>query len=91
MVEYPEGIAADAAGNVFVACGGTVNDQVCSSIKKISPSGTLTTVAGTTVPGSADGPGTSATFRRPQGVKIGPQGHLVVADTANHTIRLIAP
>ncbi|MEO7547298.1 MAG: hypothetical protein ABIT82_02660, partial [Ramlibacter sp.] len=90
-VEYPAGITADSAGNVFVACAGTVNGKVCSSIKRISPTGDLTIVAGTNANGSADGIGTSASFRRPQGVKLGPQGELLVADTDNHTIRVIAP
>lgn len=103
-VLHPTGIAADAAGNVYVACGGRVSRQIptgsnttCSGIEKVSPSGELSTVAGrsaavgTSGEGSTDGPGPTATFRLPQDVAVGPQGHIVVADTGNHTIRQIAP
>ena len=48
-------------------------------------------VAGSTVTGSADGTGAAATFQLPQGVAVVGGGYLLVSDTANHTIRRIAP
>lgn len=81
----PTGIATDSAGNVYVA------DTNNSTIRKITPAGTVTTVAGTAgQTGSADGSGVAARFSGPQGIATDSFGNLYVADSGNNTIRKIA-
>ena len=81
----PYGIAADGNGNVYVADSGN------NTIRKIViATGVVTTIAGTAgTTGSSDGTGTAARFNNPCGLAAGPNGNLYVADTGNHTIRLI--
>ena len=84
--DNPNGIAVDAAGNLYVADTGN------AVIRKIDPSGTVTTWAGTSgVPGFADGEGTAAQFYSPEGVALDGSGNLYVADAGNHAIRKITP
>ncbi len=84
--DMPQGIATDSAGNVYV---GDSRNRV---IRKITPSGVVTTLAGTAgVAGSADGTGAAASFMWPQGLAIDNAGNLYVADTWNNTIRKITP
>ncbi|MBU2604176.1 MAG: cell wall-binding repeat-containing protein [Actinobacteria bacterium] len=81
----PGGIAIDVYGNQYVA------DQWNHVIRKISPAGIVSTLAGTVgVTGSADGVGGAALFNSPADVAIDPSGRLFVADTGNSTIRVIA-
>jgi sugar lactone lactonase YvrE len=78
----PDGIAVDSLNNVYV---GDYNNQV---IRKITPTGVVTTLAG--VAGSygiADGMGTAARFIKPAGIAIASSGTLYVADSYNHEIR----
>ena len=80
----PGGVAADSAGNVYVA------DTANNTIRKIS-GGVVSTVAGLAgASGSVDGKGNAARFNQPQGVAVAASGILYVADTGNHTIRRIA-
>lgn len=82
---YPYGVAADQSGNVYVS-------EANATIRKISPDGVVSTLAGGTgQPGSIDGIGTSARFRSPLGLAVGPDGKIYVADGGNHTIRRITP
>ena len=81
----PFGTAVDAAGNVYVA------DSKNNRIRKISPNGLVTTLAGTTLQGYADGIGTNASFRFPTGVAVDGAGNVYVADCENHCIRRINP
>ena len=82
----PEGTAVDGAGNVYVA--DTFND----TIRKITPAGVVTTLAGTAGQGgSADGTGAAARFAFPTGVAVDGAGNVYVADTDNDTIRKITP
>ena len=82
----PQGITVDPAGNIFVA------DTFNHTIRKISPLGMVTTLAGTVgVPGNIDGAASAATFTYPSCIAIDPAGNLVVADTGNSTIRKITP
>lgn len=82
----PKGIVADASGNLYVA---DVGNQ---TIRKVSISGVVTTLAGKAgIPGSADGIGAEARFNYPTGIAIDAIGNLYVADSSNYTIRKISP
>jgi streptogramin lyase len=82
----PYGVAPDASGNVYVA------DYGYSSIRKVTPEGVVTTIAGLSLSGgSADGTGTAARFLGPSGLVVLASGDIYVADQGNHTIRKIAP
>jgi sugar lactone lactonase YvrE len=82
----PAAIAIDAAGTTYVA------DQANHCIRKITPAGVVTTLAGnlaTHLPGHADGLGPAAKFSYPEGVAVDAAGTVYVADTSNFCIRKI--
>jgi sugar lactone lactonase YvrE len=82
----PIGIAADANGNLYVA------DAMNDIVRKISPTGTVSTLAGTTgATGSADGSGQAARFNYPTGVVSDGSGNIYLSDTTNNLIRKITP
>lgn len=85
-LDSPRGLALDANGNLFVADAG--NDV----IRRVGTDGVITTVAGTGAAGySGDGgEATAAQLRHPEGVAIGPDGALYIADTDNHRVRRVA-
>jgi sugar lactone lactonase YvrE len=86
--DAPDGVAVDAAGNLYVA------DTLDNAIRKITPDGAVTTLAGNPnlfVPSGEDGTGPVARFNDPFGVAVDGTGNLYVADTANETIRRISP
>jgi sugar lactone lactonase YvrE len=81
----PIGVAVDSSGNVYV--GDTLNFK----IRKITPAGVVTTIAGSTG-GYADGTGSAAKFNRPYGVAVDSSGNVYVADDVfNEKIRKITP
>ncbi|MEI7733285.1 MAG: immunoglobulin domain-containing protein [Verrucomicrobiota bacterium] len=83
---FPRGVAVDGATNLYVA------DAANHTIRKITPAGVVSTYAG--IPGtngSTDGPAGLARFYNPSGVAVDSATNVYVADTANHTIRLITP
>jgi sugar lactone lactonase YvrE len=81
----PTGIDVDDSGNVFFV------DTFNHVIRELTPDGKLTTVAGTLgVSGFADGDASTAKFNAPVGLKVAPDGSLVVADTGNNVIRRLA-
>ena len=76
--------AVDSTGNIFVA------DENNHTIRKITPTGVVTTLAGTAgSAGSADGTGASARFNLPYGVAVDSGGLIYVTDSNNHTVRRI--
>lgn len=86
------GIAVDAAGAIYVADAGTnINGIVGSRIRKLTPAGVVSTLAGGSAYGAADGAGAVATFSSLNGLTIDQQGNLFVADAGNYTIRKITP
>jgi sugar lactone lactonase YvrE len=83
---YPWGVAVDNAGNVYVA------DTSNHTIRNVTPTGVVTTLAGLAgTAGSGDGTGSEARFFVPSGVTLDSAGNVYVADTFNHTIRKVTP
>jgi sugar lactone lactonase YvrE len=84
--KQPHGVAVDSTGNIYVA------DHGNQTIRKITPLGVVTTVAGSPgIAGDANGNGTAARFNGPNAVAIDPGNNVIVADTSNQLIRRITP
>ncbi len=82
----PCGIAMDRAGNLFVSDTGN------HTIRKITPAGGVSTIAGSVGQSDfANGSGTTAKFSSPLGLAVTTNGTLYVADSGNHVIRVISP
>lgn len=82
----PVGVTVDAAGNVYVV------DRGNHAIRKVTPAGVVTTLAGAlATSGRLDGVGSNARFASPYGITVDPVGNLYVGDTGNHAIRKITP
>ena len=80
---HPFGITRDKQGNLFVTQYST------NKVRKISPSGWVSTVAGTGAEGSTDGPGRQSTFKGLVGIAIDKFGNLYVAEQGNYKVRKI--
>lgn len=84
----PSGITVDAEGNAYVADNGN------AAIRKVTPGGIVTTLAGlpgSKPPGLVNGKASSARFNGVHGSAIAADGHLYVADSGNSAIRKISP
>ncbi|MBW3544152.1 MAG: IPT/TIG domain-containing protein [Bacteroidetes bacterium] len=81
----PSGIAVDAAGNLYVG------DKHNHRIRKITPDGQVSTLAGSGTEGFADGLGEAAQFNNPAGLTIDGDGNLYLADTDNERVRKVTP
>ncbi|GGF24325.1 T9SS type A sorting domain-containing protein [Flavobacterium limi] len=80
---YPIGVAVDASGNVYVG------DQNNNKVRKITPAGVVSTLAGSGVAGNIDAVGLAASFNYPSGVAVDASGNVYVADYSNNKIRKI--
>ncbi|MDO9434308.1 NHL repeat-containing protein [Hydrogenophaga sp.] len=83
--QSPSGVAVDAAGNVYVADFGN------RRVRKITPAGVVSTLAGSGLLGKIDGMGASASFVSPAGLAIDPDGNVYVADFSSNQVRMITP
>lgn len=86
----PDSLAVDRAGNLYFSDVSNLN------VRKLSPDGIMSTLAGNTVAhsspsGSADGQGAAATFSSPGSIALDSAGNLYVADNGNNTVRMITP
>ena len=81
----PFGICIDSNDNIYVS------EYLGGKIRKITPSGRVSTFAGSGVAGFADGVGTAAMFYSPEGLCVDPQNNIYVADTSNFKVRKITP
>lgn len=80
---FLKGVAVDGAGVVYAVDG--------NAIRKITPAGTVTTLAGAIgETGNADGPGSVARFAQPWGIAVDATGKLYVADTGNSLVRAVS-
>ena len=79
-------VAVDAAGNLYVT------DAFYATVRKVTPAGVVTTLAGAAGQrGAADGLGPAARFNGLSGLAIDPAGNLYVCDDGNRTVRKITP
>ena len=82
---HPTGVAVDAAGNLFIA------DAQNNRIRRVTPDGIITTVAGSGISGLGDGGAAFwAQLNHASGVALD-AGNLFIADTLNHRIRKVTP
>lgn len=86
LFRFPEGIAVDDSGTVYVA------DTDSHTIRKITPAGVVTTLAGRAgFADFADSTGESARFNTPERIAVDAGGNLFVADRVNNLIRRVTP
>jgi hypothetical protein len=83
--EYPRVLRSDAQGNLYLL------EYQQNRLRKISPGGRVSTLAGSAEVGYRDGKGSEARFKYPTDLTVSPEGVVFVADTFNHRIRRIEP
>ncbi len=85
-LEWPMAVTVDTAGNLYIA------DFFNAAVRKVDPSGIITTVAGNGHPGYAGdgGPATSAQLYLPSGVAVDGSGNLYIADSGNSAVRKVS-
>ncbi|MEP7336415.1 MAG: hypothetical protein ABI977_01505, partial [Acidobacteriota bacterium] len=84
---FPSAVAADAAGNIYIA------DAINHRVRKVSPAGLILPFAGNGMLGSSGdgGAATDATMNLPQGVAVDGAGNVYISDTGNSRIRKVTP
>lgn len=80
--DYPQGICIDTSNNLYVC------EAFGAKIRKITPTGTVSTIAGSSA-GFVNGQGTVAKFFYPTGISVDALGNFFVTDSGNHQIRKI--
>jgi uncharacterized protein (TIGR03437 family) len=87
LLSLPYGIAVDGSGSLYIADNGN------NAVRKVSPAGVITTIAGNGKKGfSGDGgPATAAQLNGPEGITLDSAGNLYIADTGNNSVRMISP
>jgi sugar lactone lactonase YvrE len=87
QLNNPIGVAIDRDGNILIA------DALYHRIRRVTPDGTITTIAGDGIPefGGDGGPATAAFLQYPTGVAVDHGGNVFIADAGNHRIRRIDP
>ncbi|GLC87751.1 NHL domain-containing protein [Lysinibacillus piscis] len=85
QLNMPQNVVVDNIGNVYIA------DMGNHRIRKVDTGGTITTIAGMGIPGSAgdEGAATDAQLMNPQGITVDSAGNVYIADTGNHRIRKV--
>jgi sugar lactone lactonase YvrE len=83
--DTPSGVTVATDGSLYVA------DTANNAVRHISPDGRVSTIAGRTVAGFADGLGVGVAFNGPLAVAMSPTGSVVIADTYNDRIREMTP
>ena len=86
-INYPAGVAVDSSGSLYIADSGN------HRIRRVDPSGTITTIAGTGEPGYGGdgGPASEAQLASPVAVAVDSSGKLYIADLGNYRIRILTP
>ena len=86
-LDQPWGIALDAAGNLYIA------DNVSNRVRKVTPAGVISTLAGNGNQGySGDGgPAAAASLNSPWDVKTDAAGNVYIADSGNNRVRKVSP
>ena len=79
------GVAVDKQGDIYVV------EVLGNRVRRITPDGEVSTLAGTGGRGYTDGPGSAAQFSGPESLDVDDKGNVYVADASNHCIRLILP
>src|SRR5215470_17469392 len=82
-LSYPTSAVADAVGNLYIC------DQSNQRIRRVSPNGIITTVAGSGVAGYADGPAGSAKLYLPRSISIDASGNILIAEPYNQRVRYL--
>lgn len=80
----PRSMFCDAQGNLFVS------DYFNTKIRKVTPTGVVTTIAGSTA-GHQDGPAATAKFDGPRGLWVDAQGNIFLVEDRSNTLRKITP
>jgi sugar lactone lactonase YvrE len=93
MLGTPTGLATDAAGNLYIAETGTIYGGSGSRVRKVSPDGIITTVAGKGPSGSSGdgGPATDAWLNWPAGLVVDSAGNLFITEWLGHRVRKVSP